>query len=90
MSDNTNSYIACQSGGYYGDACVSKGWINSGQCMVIDWKMFQKFMNAGVPTRPVFISDSYKLCIEMAKELNDSATEIQMKEMVEEYIKEKR
>lgn len=87
---NTNSFIACQSGGYYGDACVSKGWISSGQCFVIDWRMFQKFMNAGIPTRPVFISDSYKLCIEMAKELNNSATEIQMKEMVEEYIKEKR
>jgi hypothetical protein len=87
---NTNSFIACQSGGYYGDSCLSKGWINSGQSFVIDWRMFQKFMNAGVATRPVFISDSYKLCIEMAKELNNSATEIQMKEMVEEYIKEKR
>ena len=87
---NTNSFIACQSGGYYGDACVRKDWIGSGQSFVIDWRMFQKFMNAGIPTRPVFISDSYKLCIEMAKELNNSATEIQMKEMVEEYIKEKR
>ena len=87
---NTNSFIACQSGGYYGDSCFSKGWIKSGQSFVIDWRMFQKFMNAGVSTRPVFISDSYKLCIEMAKELNNSATEIQMKEMVEEYIKEKR
>ena len=87
---NTNSFIACQSGGYYGDACVSKGWISSGQCFVSDWKMFQKFMHAGIPTRPVFISDSYKLCIDLAKELNDSATEIQMKEMVEEYLKEKR
>lgn len=90
MSNATNSYIACQSGGYYGDACLRKGWIKSGQCFVIDWKSFQKFMNAGIPTMPVFISDSYKVCIDTAKELNDSITDIQMKEMVGEYIKEKR
>jgi hypothetical protein len=87
---NTNSFIACQSGGYYGDACVRKDWIGSGQSFVIDWRMFQKFMNIGVASRPIFISDSYKLCIEMAKQLNDSATEIQMKEMVEEYQKQNR
>lgn len=87
---NTNSFIACQSGGYYGDDCIRKGWIKSGQCFVIDWKMFQKFMNTGVSTRPIFISDSYKVCIDMAKELNDSATEIQLKEMTEQYQKEKR
>lgn len=87
---NTNSFIACQSGGYYGDSCVSKGWVKSGQCFVIDWKMFQKFMNFGVSTMPIFISDSYKLCIDMAKELNDSASHIEMQKMVEEYQKEKR
>jgi hypothetical protein len=88
MSDN--SFIACQSGGYYGDACIRKGWINSGQCFVIDWRMFQKFMNMGTVTRPIFISDSYKVCMDMAKQLNDTATEIQLKEMTEQYQKEKR
>jgi hypothetical protein len=88
MSDN--SFIACQSGGYYGDACIRKGWINSGQCFVIDWRMFQKFMNSGIVTRPIFISDSYKVCMDMAKQLNDTATEIQLKEMTEQYQKEKR
>jgi len=88
MSDN--SFIACQSGGYYGDACIREGWIHSGQCFVIDWRMFQKFMNAGIVTRPIFISDSYKVCMDMAKQLNDTATEIQLKEMTEQYQKEKR
>ena len=88
MSD-TNSFIACQSGGYYGDACVSKGWIKSGQCFVISWKMFQKFMNTGVATTPVFISDSYNIAIDAAKELNDSASHLQMQKVVEQYLKEK-
>jgi len=88
--NETNSYIACQSGGYYGDACVSKGWIKTGQCFVISWRMFQDFMNTGVATVPVFISDSYTIAIDAAKELNDSASHLQMKKMVEEYQKEKR
>ena len=81
MSDN--SFIACQSGGYYGDACIRQGWIYSGQCFVIDWRMFQKFMNAGIVTRPIFISDSYKVCMDMAKQLNDTASEIQMEKYIQ-------
>ena len=88
MSDN--SFIACQSGGYYGDACIRKGWINSGQCFVIDWRMFQKFMNGGIATRPIFISDSYKVCMDMAKQLNDTASEIQMEKYIQDTKEEVR
>jgi hypothetical protein len=80
---NTNSFIACQSGGYYGDACKSKGYINSGQAFVIDWKAFKKFMDTGVVTMPVFVTDSYGVAISTAKELNDSATQIELVEASE-------
>jgi hypothetical protein len=76
-----NSFIACQSGGYYGDACRKKEWINSGQAFVIDWKSFKKFMDTGVVTKPVFITDSYGLAISAAKELNNSATQIELIEV---------
>jgi hypothetical protein len=79
MSD-VNSFIACQSGGYYGDYCRGKGWIESGQSFIIDWKSFKKFMDTGVGTQPVFVSNSYAVVISTAKELNDSATQIELVE----------
>jgi hypothetical protein len=75
-----NSFIACQSGGFYADACRRKDWIQSGQAFVIDWKSFKKFMDTGVVTMPVFITDSYGVAITAAKELNESATQIELAE----------
>jgi hypothetical protein len=75
-----NSFIACQSGGYYADACRKKDYIKSGQAFVIDWKSFKKFMDTGVVTMPVFITDSYGAAITAAKELNESATQIELTE----------
>ena len=77
-----NSFIACQGGGYYGDACRKKDWIKSGQSFVIDWKSFKKFMDTGVATMPVFVSDSYGVAIQTAKELNESASHLNMKAML--------
>jgi hypothetical protein len=72
MSEQFN-YIALQSGGYYGEACQRRGWVNAGQSMVIEYKQFIRFMNDNMATKPIFITDEYSIAIDMAKQLNDSA-----------------
>ena len=74
-----NSYIALQSGGYYGERCISKGWIKEGQSFVVSYIQFIDYMNKDVITAPIFISDSYGVCIEASKALNESASHIEMK-----------
>lgn len=76
------TYIAIQSGGYYSDACIRKGYMTTGDCAVIEYSQFAKFMNEGEATRPMFTSVEYSVCIQVAKELNDSASQIAMKEYV--------
>jgi hypothetical protein len=67
------NYIALQSGGYYGEAAQRHDWVNAGQSMVIEYQQFIKFMNDGVVTQPIFVTDEYSLAIDMAKQLNESA-----------------
>lgn len=71
------NYIALQSGGYYGEACQRKGWVNAGQSMVIEYQQFIRFMNDNIATQPMFVSDDYGIAIDMAKQLNDSAFAIE-------------
>lgn len=67
------TYIAIQSGGYYGEACVRMGYCNAGQSMVIEYRQFINFMNDNHVRRPIFVTDEYRLAIDMAKQLNESA-----------------
>lgn len=67
------NYIALQAGGYYGEASQRHGWVNAGQSMVIEYQQFMKFMNDGLVTQPIFVTDEYSLAIDMAKQLNESA-----------------
>jgi len=71
LTDKT--YIAIQSGGFYGEAAQRHGWANAGQSMVIEFQQFTKFMNDGLVTQPIFVTDDYGIAIDMAKQLNDSA-----------------
>jgi hypothetical protein len=75
MKDYT--YIAIQSGGYYGESAQRQGWVNAGQSMVIEFKQFTKFMNEGEVTKPMFVTDDYSIAIAMAKQLNESAFAVQ-------------
>ena len=67
------NYITIQSGGYFYDACLRKGFINEGDSCVIEFRQFMKFMNEDEVTRPLFNSSSYAICIDMAKSMNESA-----------------
>ena len=71
LTDKT--YIAIQSGGLYGEAAQRHGWANAGQSMVIEFHQFMKFMNDGIVTQPIFVTDEYGIAIDMAKQLNESA-----------------
>jgi hypothetical protein len=74
----TETWIAIQSGGYFGDACVAKGYMKSTDSAVIGYKQFMEFMNGSQVTMPVFVSPDYAVCISVAKELNDSASVIEL------------
>ena len=71
MSNKT--YIAVQSGGYWGDACQKAGFLKSGESCVIEYQQFQRFMNTGKASRPMFSSTHYSACVQVAKELNETA-----------------
>lgn len=76
------TYIAIQSGGYYSDACIRKGYMKPSDCAVIEYSQFAKFMNEGQVTAPMFVSPEYGVCIQVARELNDSAGEAVLKEYI--------
>lgn len=78
------TYLAVQSGGHFNDACIRKGYIKPEDCCVIEWQQFIKFMNEGEVTRPMFASPQYGVCLEVAKELNESASQIASQEYVAE------
>lgn len=71
--ENNFTYIALQSGGFYGDASVRRGYCKSGQSMVIEYRQFINFMNGNHIRQPIFVTDEYRLAIDMAKQLNESA-----------------
>lgn len=82
MSKEANSFIACQAGGHYGDSCRDKGYIQSGQAFIIDWKSFKKFMDMGITNKPIFVFDSYGEAVAKAKELNEQTQHAHMKFML--------
>jgi len=84
---NEDTWIAIQSGGYYGNACISKGFMAECQSCVVGYKQFLTFINDGEPTRPIFISSLYTVCIAVAGALNDSASEISFKKFIAEQVR---
>jgi hypothetical protein len=67
------NYISIQSGGYFYDACLRKGFVDEGDSCVIEFRQFMKFMNDNEVTAPLFKSPSYSVCIDVAKQMNESA-----------------
>ena len=82
----SKTYIAVQSGGYWGDACQKAGFLKSGESCVIEYQQFQTFMNTGKVSQPMFASSHYKVCVEVAKELNESADEIEFRKHLAEWV----
>jgi hypothetical protein len=74
----SKTYIAVQSGGYYAYYAKEEGFMKSGECAVIEHSQFIKFMNTRKVTRPMFVSPHYGVCIQVAKELNESASAIEL------------
>lgn len=70
---NDFNYIAVQAGGYYYEACIRKGFLKEGESCVIEFKQFMKFMNQNEVTLPLFQSESYATCLDVAKQMNDAA-----------------
>lgn len=84
MSDKT--YIAVQSGGYWGDACQRAGLLKSGESCVIEYKQFMTFMNTRQVSQPMFVSNKYGVCVEVARELNESASEVELQRTLREWV----
>lgn len=84
MKDKT--YIAIQSGGYFGQACIRAGYLKENQSCVIEYGQFVTFMNENRATRPMFVSDYYGVCVQVARDLNESASEIQLQEHLREWV----
>ena len=80
------TYIAVQSGGYWGNACIKQGFMKSGDSCVIEYEQFQKFMNTGSVSRPMFVSQHYKACVDVARELNESARAIELERELAEWV----
>jgi len=81
-----NTFIAIQSGGHFGEACVRAGYMTETDCAIIDWQQFMKFMNNNEVSRPVFVSPKYKVCVDLARELNESATQIYLEQDLAEWV----
>lgn len=80
------TYVAIQYGGYYGQRCAELGYINVGECCVIEYSQFMRFMNQGEVTRPMFTSRQYGVCVEVARDLNESANEIELQRHLKEWV----
>ena len=84
MQDKT--FVAIQSGGYYGARCIELGFMKSGESAVIEYKQFIRFMNNTEITRPVFVSPYYGVCVEVARDLNESANELELRRHLKEWV----
>lgn len=82
----SKTYIAIQSGGYFGDACIRNGFLKSGESCVIEYNQFIKFMNERTVTRPLFASPHYGVCVQVARDLNESASEIELERHLKEWV----
>ena len=81
-----NTFIAIQSGGFFGEACVRAGYMTADDCAVIDYKSFMLFMNEGKVSKPVFVSPKYSVCIDAARALNESARAIELEHELAEWV----
>jgi hypothetical protein len=82
----SKTFIPIQSGGYFGDACIREGFMKSGESAVIEYDQFMKFMNTRSVTRPVFVTPYYGVAVEVARDLNDSANEIELQRHLAEWV----
>lgn len=82
----SKTFIPIQSGGYFGDACIREGFMKSGESAVIEYDQFMKFMNTRQVTRPVFVTPYYGVAVEVARDLNDSANEIELQRHLAEWV----
>lgn len=82
----SKTYIAIQSGGYFGDACIRNNFMKSGESAVIEYGQFVKFMNHREVTRPLFVSPHYGVCVQVARDLNESASEIELERQLAEWV----
>lgn len=82
----SKTFVAIQYGGYYGQACFERGYINAGDSCVIEYNQFAQFMNQGVVTRPVFTTPHYSVAVEVARDLNDSANEVELQQSLKEWV----
>ena len=82
----SKTFVAIQSGGYFGDACIRVGYMKSGESAVIEYDQFIKFMNTRSVTRPVFVTPYYGVAVQVAKDLNESASEIELERHLAEWV----
>ena len=82
----SKTFVAIQYGGYYGERCVANGYMKQGDAAVIEYKQFMKFMNENVVTRPVFVTPYYSVAVEVARDLNNSANEIELQRQLKEWV----
>lgn len=68
-------YICIQSGGFFYEACLRKGFVQENESCVITYKQFILFMNENEVTRPSFSSLSYDKCLSVTRQLNNSIFE---------------
>lgn len=80
------TFIAIQSGGYFGDACIRQGFMKSGESAVIEYSQFIKFMNLREVSRPVFVTPYYSVAVEVARDLNESASQIELERHLQEWV----
>lgn len=84
MTEKT--FIAIQQGGHFGNACIREGYITYNESCVIEYQQFIDFMNYNKVTRPVFVSRYYGVCVEVARDLNNSASEIELERHLKEWV----
>ena len=83
MTQEPNSFITIQPNSHYHNAVYNSGMCKSHQYLVIDFYAWVKWYNDArfqrnpyVPT-PTFVGETYDVVIQVAKELNESAMQLQ-------------
>lgn len=82
----SKTFVAIQYGGYYGQRCAELGYMKQGECAVIEYGQFMRFINMNEITRPVFVTPYYSVAVEVARDLNESANEIELQRHLKEWV----
>lgn len=76
-------YVVTSPSGHYQEACVSKGFCNPTQHVVVsfqrwsEWYNRQRFSRITIPVPPpAFVGNTYEIAKQAADELNDSAFQL--------------